>query len=255
MWQMMAPVPPDESVLPAGGDIEAGTVLRRSGLRMRASDIAVLTAAGVVSVSIRQPLIRIVNTRPGDAILDSAAAFLARAVAAAGARVATSGDLDDALRNNGADAILGIGGTGSGRKDSSVIALSRAGTVTCHGIGLAPGETSAFGTANDRPVLLMPGRIDSTLACWLVLGRAMIDRLGGAQQGDTAVKATLRRKVTSSIGIAEIVPLRHDGDGVEPLGFGYLPLRSLARADGWMLVPAASEGYPAGTEIEMRPLP
>lgn len=69
------------------------------------------------------------------------------------------------------------------------------------------------------------------------------------------VKAALTRKVTSTIGIAELVPLARSAHGVEPLAFGYLPLQSLARADGWMLVPPESEGYPAGAEIEMRPLP
>ncbi len=69
------------------------------------------------------------------------------------------------------------------------------------------------------------------------------------------MKAKLARKVTSTVGMAEIVPLARKGDTVEPLATGYLSLQSLARADGWMLVPAESEGYPAGTEIEMRPLP
>jgi molybdopterin biosynthesis enzyme len=153
------------------------------------------------------------------------------------------------------DAIIAIGGTGEGRDDRSVIALARAGTVTCHGIGLSPGETAAFGLANGRPVLLMPGRIDAVLACWLVLGRALLDRLSGAHSGDISVKVTLARKVTSTVGIADVIPLRRVGEEVEPLASGYLSLQSLARADGWMLVPAESEGYPAGTAVAMRPLP
>jgi molybdopterin biosynthesis enzyme len=135
------------------------------------------------------------------------------------------------------------------------MALSRAGTVICHGIGLTPGDTAAFGMAKDRPVLIMPGRIDAVLACWLVLGRALLDRLSGADDVEIVGKVTLARKVTSTVGIAEVVPLRRVGERVEPLASGYLPLQSLARADGWMLVPAESEGYPAGATIQMRPLP
>jgi molybdopterin biosynthesis enzyme len=224
-------------------------------MRLRASDIAVLAAAGVSIVAVRKPLIRVVNTRPDDPILGSAAALVMRAVTEAGARTEISVDLDDALQTDGADAIISIGGTGAGRNDRSVVALSRSGTVTAHGIGFSPGETSAFGFCNGRPVLLMPGRIDAVLACWLVLGKPLIGRLAGAQTSDGAVKATLMRKVTSTIGFAEVVPLARNDDGVEPLASGYLPLQSLGRADGWMLVPPESEGYPAGTEIEMRPLP
>jgi molybdopterin biosynthesis enzyme len=33
-----------------------------------------------------------------------------------------------------------------------------------------------------------------------------------------------------------------------------VPLTALAQADGWILVPADSEGYPPGTEVMVRPL-
>jgi len=255
MMQIMTPAAPGEWVLPSGGDIEANALLCHEGARLRASDIAVLTAAGFAAVGIRQPSIRIVKTHRNDARVGSAAALLADAVIAAGATSDICNDLDASLVRNDADAIIVIGGTGEGRNDRSVMTLSRAGTVACHGIGLSPGETAAFGFANDRPVLLMPGRIDAVLACWLVLGRALLDRLSGARNGEIVGKAMLARKVTSTVGIAEVVPLRRAGAEVEPLASGYLPLQSLARADGWMLVPAESEGYPAGTFVEMRPLP
>ena len=67
--------------------------------------------------------------------------------------------------------------------------------------------------------------------------------------------ARLSRKVTSAIGIAEMIPVRRDGGEVEPLASGYLPLQALARADGWILVAADSEGHPAGTVVSVRPLP
>jgi molybdopterin biosynthesis enzyme len=252
--QIMAPVAPGEGVLQPGADSEAGHVLCSAGSRLRASDVAVLTASGIATVSVRQPRIQIVNAKTNDAILDAAASMLARMAEAAGAIVEIAFDLDRAFRDDGADAIIGVGGTGSGRDDRAVIALSKAGTVTCHGIGLAPGETSAFGTVRGRPVLLMPGRIDAALACWLVLGRVLVDRLSGGVGKNIAVKARLARKVTSAVGLAEVIPLARTDAAVTPLASVYLSLQSLARADGWLLVPAESEGYPAGTEIEMRTL-
>ncbi len=255
MMQIMAPAAPGESVLPSGGDVEANKVLYREGARLRASDVALLSAAGFAAVGIRQPNILIANTRRDDALLGSAAAMLADASTATGATSQITNDLDAGLARDDVDAVIVIGGTGEGRNDRSVIALARAGTVTCHGIGLAPGDTAAFGMANGKPVLLMPGRIDAVLACWLVIGRALLDRLSGALDVEIVGKATLARKVTSSVGIAEVVPLRRAGDNVEPLASGYLSLQSLAHADGWMLVPAESEGYPAGASVEMRPLP
>jgi molybdopterin biosynthesis enzyme len=255
VMQITAPVAPGEAVLPIGGDIDARARLRAAGMPLRASDVAVLATAGVAIVSVRRPLVVVVNTRPDDPIFGAAASLLMRAVVEAGARTEISVNLDDALQSDSADAIISVGGTGTGRTDRSVIALARSGIVSCHGIGLVPGETSAFGMSKGRPVLLMPGRTDAVLACWLLIGKPLIERLAGARTSDVAMKATLIRKVTSAIGFAEVVPLARNDHGAEPLAFGYLPLQSLARADGWMLVPPESEGYPAGTEIEMRPLP
>ncbi len=125
--QIMSPAAPGEAVLPSGGDVEANAVLCRAGARLRASDIAVLTAAGVEVVAIRQPRIRIVNVKPRDRILDAAAAMVAQACLAAGATtdVATYG-LDDAFDSEDADAIIGIGGTGEGARRSQCPGSRRA---------------------------------------------------------------------------------------------------------------------------------
>ena len=66
---------------------------------------------------------------------------------------------------------------------------------------------------------------------------------------------TLARKVTSTVGLTELVPVRRNGEGAEPLASKYLPLSSLSRSDGWILVPADSEGYSAGTQVQVRPWP
>jgi molybdopterin biosynthesis enzyme len=65
----------------------------------------------------------------------------------------------------------------------------------------------------------------------------------------------LARKVASSLGLAEVIPVRRVAQGVEPLASGYLSLAALAQADGWILVPPESEGYPAGARVTVRPLP
>ncbi len=65
----------------------------------------------------------------------------------------------------------------------------------------------------------------------------------------------LARKVTSTVGLAEVVPVRRDDGKAEPLASKYLPLSSLTRSDGWILVPAESEGYSAGAQVQVRPWP
>ena len=90
-------------------------------------------------------------------------------------------DFDGVLAAESADAIVAIGGTGSGRNDTSVQTLAREGRLAVHGMALTPGETAAFGFVGARPVLLLPGRLDAALAVWLTVGRRMLERLAGRQ--------------------------------------------------------------------------
>jgi molybdopterin biosynthesis enzyme len=106
-----------------------------------------------------------------------------------------------------------------------------------------------------KPVLLVPGRLDAALAVWVTLGRRLLSLLCGGVEELPATHAVLARKVASPLGFTEIVPLRCTDGKAEPIAFGYWPLSALAQADGWLLVPADSEGYPAGAEVVLRPWP
>jgi molybdopterin biosynthesis enzyme len=253
--EALAPVNAGDGVLAAGGDSDGSTPMRSAGKRLRPHDIAALTAAGVAQVSVRVPRLRMVAVR-SDPILIGAADLIAGDATQCGATPDdASGELSEALADKSINAVIAIGGTGSGRSDDSVRILAHAGRVTVHGIGLAPGETAASGFAGDKPVLLLPGRLDAALAVWLTVGRHMLGRLTGSVAGEPVETATLSRKVTSTVGLAEVIPVRRSGDAVEPLANRYLPFSALARSDGWILVPADSEGYSAGSKVRVERWP
>jgi len=192
-------------------------------------------------------------------IVNAAARLLANDIERHGgsARLEDGGrDLAAVLAADDADAIVVIGGTGQGRTDTGVQTLARAGRLAVHGIALTPGETAAFGFVNRRPVLLLPGRLDAALGVWLLLGRRMLERLAATtNESDAGEMLPLARKVASTVGMAEVVPLRRSAGTAEPLASKYLSLTTLTRADGWMLVPADSEGYAAGTPVRLRSWP
>jgi molybdopterin biosynthesis enzyme len=133
--------------------------------------------------------------------------------------------------------------------------LAVAGEVTVRGVALTPGETTTFGMVEHRPVLLVPGRLDAALAVWLTLGRHGVARLTGGFDDLQGTLALLTRKHASPLGLAEVVPVHQSGDQAEPIASGYWPLQAIARANGWILVPGDSEGYPAGAEVVVRALP
>jgi molybdopterin biosynthesis enzyme len=251
--ETLSPVAAGEGVLAINADICAGATLRRAGERLRAVDDAVLAAAGIERVMVREPRIHLVQASH-DTVLEAACALIARAIAAAGGSV-QSGEFASALGEAGADAVIAIGGTGNGRDDASVRTLARLGRVEMHGIALSPGDTAAFGMAERRPVLLIPGRIDAALAVWLTIGCSMLARLSASRDETQAVTARLTRKVASPLGLAEVVPVRIRDGVAEPIAAGYWPLQAIVQADGWILVPPDSEGFPAGAEVVVKPWP
>jgi molybdopterin biosynthesis enzyme len=133
--------------------------------------------------------------------------------------------------------------------------LARVGRVAFHGIAIAPGETTALGFVDSRPVLLLPGRMDAALAGWLTVGRRMLARLAFRLIEEQPFAAELARKIASPLGLAEVVPVRRRLGRVEPVASGYLSRQALARAEGWILVPADSEGHSEGARVVVRPWP
>jgi molybdopterin molybdotransferase len=255
-----APVAPGEGALLAGGDAASGTPLRRAGEQLRALDIAAIAAAGITDVWVREPRVHIAcGSVPATPLTDAALDMLAQAATAAGCAVLDlhrqAGALDRAIADENVDAVIAVGGTGSGRRDAAVHTLAQLGRVEAHGIAIAPGQTAAFGFAGTRPVLLVPGRIDAALAVWLLIGRHLAAKLSGGRNDDAPATLPLKRKVTSTIGLTELIPVSLNGGVAEPLGSGYLSLTALAHSDGWIVAPADSEGFAAGTPVAVRPWP
>ena len=249
--EVIAPVLTGQGILPAGGDAAPQTVLRRAGERMRDIDCAVAAAVGFAELNVREPRIWIARGRATTTpLIDAGLAMLARFVGKSGATIhGELTDLHEALARDEADAVIALGGTGGGRDDDSVRTLARLGRVEAHGIAVSPGETAAFGFAGERPVLLMPGRIDAALALWLLIGRRLVAKLAGGGVADTPTVMPLKRKATSTIGMTELIPVSCTDGMAEPLGSGYLSFMALARSDGWVVVPADSEGFAAGAQV------
>jgi molybdopterin molybdotransferase len=256
--EAVAPIASGEGVLAAGGDANAGATWQQAGKTVRSIDVAILAAAGVAKVSTRTPFVRVVSaTASRSRIIDASLGFVARAVTKAGGHLVDAREdkksFEDALTDIESDVVIAVGGAGSGQHDTAVHTLARLGRVEAHGIAVSPGETATFGFAGGRPVLLIPGRLDAVLAIWLLIGRPLLAKLAGGAVEDVPVTLPLKRKVTSTIGLTELVPVGC-GEGVaEPLGSGYLSLTSLARSDGWVVVPADSEGFAAGTPVAVHP--
>jgi molybdopterin biosynthesis enzyme len=255
----LAPVGPGQGVLPAGGDLAAGTTLLQAGRRLDPLHLALLNIAGITEVPIRRPRLRLLRARPqGDAVIDAALGLIAGAIESQGGSAAVDlpgARLEQALTDPDADAVIVVGGTGSGRNDAAIAVLASLGEVVAHGVALLPAETTGVGFIGDRTVLALPGRIDAALAAWHLLGRRVLALLAGARDPMPMHPVKLAQKITSMPGMAELVPVRCDGGLVTPIASGYVPLCALAQAQGWVFIRPESEGYPAQSEVMVRPWP
>jgi molybdopterin biosynthesis enzyme len=251
--QGLAPVTPGEGVLPPAQDADGDEPLLRAGTGLGSIEIAVLAALGTTHVSVRAPAVKIINTRQ-DRVAHAIASMLIATIAPFAQVQLFEGAGETVLRSPHADLIIVVGGSGMGEHDHSVSTLARAGRVVVHGIALSPGDTTAFGLIDAAPVLIVPGRLDAALAAWHVIGAHILRRLTARGDVSQTRDAKLARKIASTIGLVEFVPVCADGDDVTPLASGYLPWRALLRATGYVLIPASSEGFAAGAVVRVTPL-
>jgi len=243
---------PGQSVRRAGSDIGADGPAIASGHSIRPRDLLTARTAGLETLNVRRPRLRLLNL-PGGAATARLMADLARAngvhITAIEAAARDAASIADALDPTGTDLLIAVGGSGVGRNDATVTALARRGEVLAHGIALQPGRTAAIGRVGAVPVLVMPGAPDHALAAWFALALPLLERLSGRRSRPSRL-LPLARKIASSVGLAEIALLEEREGAWLPLATGDLPLHLMARADAWLLIPGSSEGFAAGTPVD-----
>ena len=252
MAQVLAEAIPGQGVRRAGSDIAEGRFAVTAGRRILPRNLLIARAAGLRTLKVRRPRLRIVNIPGGTLTAD----LIAEGARAAGAEVlraeAAGRDPDSiarALESGGCDLLLTVGGSGVGRSDATVMALAQRGEVLAHGVALQPGRTAAVGRIAKTPVVALPGAPDQAFAAWWTLALPALDRLSGRRPRKT-LNLPLARKIASHVGIAEIVLLeRREGTWVT-LAAGELSLETIARAEAFLAVPGGSEGFAAGAPVD-----
>jgi molybdopterin molybdotransferase len=265
-------VPPGRHIGQIGEDIAAGAVVVRAGRVLRPQDLGVLASIGAGQVAVtRRPAAALLITgdellpcgaRPeGYRIVDSNSIMLAALVQRDGgcARPAclvpdTRPAIETALRKAQADVILVTGGSSVGQEDHAPRVLADLGELTVHGLALRPASPAGFGFLAGRPVFLLPGNPVSCLCAYDFLAGPALRRLGGRSLDwpYRTRRLPLARKIVSAVGRVDYVRVQIQAGAVEPLATsGASILSSTTRADGFVLVPRDSEGYPASETVEV----
>ena len=230
-----------------------------AGRRLSPLDLARAAEAGIGELTVvPAPQVRVLvrgakgPQTAADPLLPLLRGLIARDGGVAhGAAVAE--DLCDALQAP-ADLVLVAGRSGTGADDDSVAALAAVGRVDAHGLAIAPGGTAGLGRLGNVPVVLLPGEPLACLAAYELLAGRAVRRLAGLPPELPHRRRRLRltTKIAARIGTTELWLVRHDGEGIAPLAPpDRAVLAMTAAAIGFVLVPAGSEGYQAGSELEV----
>jgi molybdopterin molybdotransferase len=274
--EVLRPVAPGDGMVRADEDAAPGAELVPAGRPLRAQDLGMLAAAGVTELSVRaRPRVTIVSTgdelvEPDTADLeigqvrDSTAVSLAALVGEAGGdprhagivpddRDALGATLRDALGDS--DVLVVSAGSSVGGRDETAAAIGSLGEpgIWCHGIAFRPGKPTLLADCGGVPVIGLPGNPRSALVVFRVVGVPIVHLVGGCTEPppEPSVRARLGRDLPSAAGRADVVQARVREGVATPL-FGSSSLLSiLTGADGYLLVPEAATGLPAGSEVEV----
>ncbi|MCA9056666.1 MAG: molybdopterin molybdotransferase MoeA, partial [Planctomycetaceae bacterium] len=270
--EVRSAVPVQKNVGRSGEDIRVGVEVLTVGRQLRPQDVAVLASLGFAEAPvIRAPRVRLLITGnelvpPGELRQEhqiyEANSYLLRGLVTRDQGELESvqrlrddpGVLRSALNAGGADVILISGGSSVGREDHAPRLLAELGTLAIHGIAMRPSSPAGMGQIGDSLVFLLPGNPVSCLCAYDFFAGRAIRQCGGRDPAwpYRQLRATLARKLVSEVGRTDYCRVRVTEIGVEPLSLsGASILSSTTRADGFVVVPEASEGYAPGDTVDV----
>ncbi|MBM3694695.1 MAG: molybdopterin molybdenumtransferase MoeA [Actinobacteria bacterium] len=270
--EVRAAVAAGRNVGRVGEDVRRGDQVVSAGRRLLPQDVGLLSSVGCSRVAVyRRPRVRLIvsgnellpaGRRPTkNRITDSNGPMLAALVERDGGVVEASLRLPDdpaalrrALGRPGAEVIVTAGAASVGREDWVPVLVAELGHLTVHGVAMRPSSPTGVGRIGDTPVVLLPGNPVSCLVAYDFFAGPVIRTLGGlaAALPYRVASLPLAARLVSQIGRTDYARVRVRSGRVEPVAIGGASaLSSVTRADGFVVIPEASEGYPEGTEVEV----
>jgi molybdenum cofactor synthesis domain-containing protein len=268
----------NENVMKRGTDIKKGETVLVAGRVLGASEIGVLAALGLTTVKVfKVPVVAVLSTGgevtepgrelPAGKIYDINAYSLSTAVKESGGKPVYLGvvpddkaelrkALEQALAS--ADIVMTSGGVSVGPKDLTPQIVNSLGEpgVLVSGIAVKPGKPTTIALIGKKPVFAMPGHPTSALLLFHLLARPVIQRMAGRPAKENKMtKALAVTRMFSAKGRRTfvMVKLKRDksnGLVAEPVESGASgAITTLAKADGYVEIPANQQFIDAGEEV------
>jgi len=267
---------PWQNVRVIGEDIVCTELIVPENHKIRPVDIGAIISGGHILVHVRRrPKIVLIPTgselvEPGSElrkgnIIESNSFILSALVQEWGGEALRVKPVPDSIEeikkaiNEGCelgDLVVVNAGSSAGSADFTAQAIAELGEVIQHGINIKPGKPVILGWIKNTPVLGIPGYPVSAFITFSIFARIIVCTLQGTELPNSEyMTAKMSRQVASSLGQEEFlrVKLGKVGENMiaTPVSRGAGVLMSLVRADGFVRIPAMSEGLGAEAEVNV----
>ena len=264
--------PPWQHVRPAGEDIGESEMALPSRHRVRPSELGALAAYGVTDLEVITVKTGLIPTgselvphgthpQPGQvvesntvmaaAMLDEIGATCRRYPMVKDDPVLIREALERAVAEN--DVVIISAGSSAGTRDYTADIIAELGEVLIHGIAIKPGKPAIIGRVKNKPVIGMPGYPLSALTILRELVIPLMGQYGLPFSAPVQIGAQITRTTHKDVGSDEFILCSLGRIGtrwvVSPQSRGAGVQMSAVRANAFLQIPSASEGYEAGQPV------
>ncbi|MFH0896429.1 MAG: gephyrin-like molybdotransferase Glp [Candidatus Bathyarchaeota archaeon] len=270
-----------ENVIPAGEDVKKDETVLEKGHVLRAQDIGLLAALRIGKVTVyRRPIVAIISTgdeltvriegdKP-DKVVNSHSLVISELVKESGGVPVELGIVPDDLAKikekieeglRKADIVLTIGGCSLGEKDFVPRAVNLIGNpgVIIRGIKIKPGRVSSLGVVNGKPIVMLPGLIQSTIVGFHVFALPLIRLASGLPS--KSIPPTLSAKISENVSFRsftsfqQVTFVRIEKEKnrfiAEPISGESSLLSVLVNADGFIVTPENKPAIEKWEEVDV----
>lgn len=270
--EILSPSYPWMNVRMVGEDFVIGEMLLTRHHLVKAVDLGALISGGIETLQVLKKLrIGLIPTgseivdigttlKPGD-ILESNTRMFAGLVLENGGephRYPIVPDEKEKLRQalikatSENDIVIINAGSSAGSEDYTASLIAELGEVWVHGIDIKPGKPAILGAIGGKPVVGIPGY---PVSAYMTFKHFVVPMLTRTPVMLKTQQAQLSQAVPSSLKHKEFVRVqlgRVDNKIIAtPLKRGAASTMSLVKANGILTIDKASEGYPAGTMVNV----
>ncbi len=274
MVEIRTQVHPNKHVGCIGEDMTKGELILEAGHLLRPCDVAVIASLGLSEVEVyRKPVVSVIPTGdevvprtiseipPPGKVLETNGLMVGLYVEKWGGKARYCDIvpdkpklIEDAIQSNlDADMIILCGGTSVGERDHVPAVVNSLGDILVHGIGLSPGKPTALGIIRNVPIVCMPGYPVAGLVGLFAFARPALRKVGNIPDiPDTIIRAHMGGKINSKEGYLTYARVILEGNIAHPLmtsGSGVLS--SVAKANGFVIIPENVEGYEEGQDVDV----